>query len=189
MGNDQQYITLISFGYFEKDILEQIAGAVRQEFPHPVRLREAHLDLSETLDASRRQYDGNKLLKTVDSLIFPNTLKAIGLFNVDLFIPILTYIFGQATLNGRTGIASHFRLNNERYGMPRNDQLLLERFQKEVIHELGHTFGLIHCYVPLCVMQSSTYVEDIDQKEQGFCADCRKNLGFGSMAQPVMRDF
>ena len=24
--------------------------------------------------------------------------------------------------------------------------------------------GLIHCHVPTCVMRSSTYVEDIDQK-------------------------
>ena len=26
--------------------------------------------------------------------------KTMGLFNIDLFIPILTYIFGQAILNG-----------------------------------------------------------------------------------------
>ena len=95
------------------------------------------------------------------------------MFNVDLFIPILTYIFGQAFLNGRTGIASAYRLSNERYGIKTDDKLILERFIKEVIHELGHTFGLIHCHIPACVMRSSTYVEDIDQKSMHLCLNCR----------------
>ena len=107
----------------------------------------------------------------------PESNKTIGLFNVDLFIPILTYIFGQAFLGGRTGIASLYRLNNECYGMKKNDKLLLDRFQKEVIHELGHTLGLIHCNISSCVMRSSTYVEDIDQKEHMLCPGCRKEIG------------
>jgi len=89
----------------------------------------------------------------------------------------LTFIFGQAFLGGRTGIASLYRLSSERYGMIRENELLLNRFIKEVIHELGHTFGLIHCHYPTCVMRSSTYVEDIDQKEYHLCHNCRVELG------------
>jgi archaemetzincin len=174
---NQQGITLISFGFFEKDFLEKIAEAVKQEFPYPVRIREAHLDLSEFYDPGRRQYDGNKLLKVLDSIILPLSDKTNGLFSVDLFIPILTYIFGQAILAGHAGIASLYRLNNEHYGMKMDSTLLLDRFKKEVIHELGHTFGLIHCHIPTCVMRSSTYVEDIDQKNQGLCIKCRSQIG------------
>jgi archaemetzincin len=137
-----------------------------------VRLKAAHVDLSEMYDISRQQYDGNSLLSEVDAMHLPNSVKTIGLFNVDLFIPILTYIFGQARLGGETGIASLHRLNNVHYGMPLDEDLLAERFVKEVIHELGHTFGLMHCKVPGCVMQSSTYVEDIDQKSKNFCRQC-----------------
>ena len=94
---------------------------------------------------------GIHLLKTVDTNFSSDSFKTIGLFSVDLFIPILTFIFGQAMLNGRTGIASLYRLSNERYGMPMDETLLLDRFKKEVIHELGHTFGLLHCPDPnLC---------------------------------------
>jgi archaemetzincin len=173
---DLQNITLISFGYFGKDFLKNIAGAVNQEFLFSVELKDGHLDLSEFYDPGRRQYNGIKLLKEVDSAFSSDTYKTLGLFRVDLFIPILTYIFGQAFLNGRTGIASLYRFSNERYGMNTNDKFILERFKKEVIHELGHTFGLIHCHIPTCVMRSSTYVEDIDQKSTNLCLRCRNEI-------------
>ncbi|MDT8393173.1 MAG: archaemetzincin family Zn-dependent metalloprotease [Bacteroidales bacterium] len=173
---DQQYICILTFGYFEMSFLEKIERAIRNEFFLPVRFRAAHFDLSETYDIVRRQYNGNNLLKEVDAMAYPNAIKTIGLFNVDIFVPILTFIFGQATLDGQSGIASLFRLNNTHYGLPEDEDLLLERFQKEVIHELGHTFGLLHCHAPQCVMRSSTYVEDIDQKETHFCMECRNKL-------------
>ena len=171
-----QSITLISFGYFENDFLEKISNDVSHEYLLPVKIKEGHLDLSEFHDSVRRQYQGNALLKEVDARFSSESLKTIGLFSVDLFIPILTYIYGQAILNGRTGIVSLYRFNNERYGMKKDDKILQERFTKEVIHELGHTFGLIHCPVPACVMRSSTYVEDIDQKSQNLCFSCRTKI-------------
>ena len=142
-------ITLVSFGYFEKDILEKTAEAVENEFHALVNLRDGRIDLSEFYDPARRQYNGNTLLRWVDSMPFPDSSKTLGLFNVDLFIPILTFIFGQAFLNGRTGIASLYRFSNESYGMTGDNHFLLDRFKKEVIHELGHTFGLIHCHNPI----------------------------------------
>ncbi len=176
-------ITLVSFGYFEKDFLSEIRNAVQPEFDSTVNLREGHLDLGEFYDPARGQYNGNTLLNFVDTMPFPDSIKIMGLFNVDLFIPILTYIFGQAYLNGRSGIASVYRLNNERYGMKENKQLLMCRAIKEVIHELGHTFGLIHCSNPICVMRSSTYLEDVDQKKQHLCHNCREKLEIGSMQE------
>jgi archaemetzincin len=170
---DIQSITLISFGYFEELFLNQVSAAVNRELHYPVIIKEGHLDLSEFYDPVRRQYNGSKLLTEVDASFSVQNNKSIGLFNVDLFIPILTYIFGQAYLNGNTGIASAYRLSNERYGMISNDTYILERFKKEIIHELGHTLGLMHCHLPTCVMRSSTYVEDIDQKSTSLCANCR----------------
>jgi archaemetzincin len=174
---DLQNITLISFGYFEEDFLKNVAETVQKEFLLPVNIREGHLDLSEFYDPIRRQYNGARLLREVDSQYSVASSKTIGLFSVDLFIPILTYIFGQAFLKGQSGVASHYRLSNERYGMKTDDKLVLDRFIKEVIHELGHTFGLIHCHYPTCVMRSSTYVEDIDQKKSNLCPDCRLEMG------------
>jgi archaemetzincin len=171
---DAPNIIILSYAHFGNEFLEKISGAVQNEFKTPVIIKEMHIDLSEFYDAGRRQYNGNKLLREIDSLDFPGSSKNIGLFKVDLFIPILTYIFGQAQLGGRTAIASQYRLSNEHYGIITDDDLLLSRFKKEVVHELGHLFGLIHCHAPTCVMRSSTYVEDIDQKDVHLCMRCRE---------------
>lgn len=173
---NEQGIVLISFGYFERDFLDKIAISVTREYSLPVQIREGHLDLSEFYDPARRQYNGNLLLREIENQYSAESFKTFGLFYVDLFIPILTYIFGQAFLGGRTAIASIYRLSNERYGLKEIENDLLNRFTKEVIHELGHTFGLKHCHIPGCVMGSSTYVEDIDQKSANLCRNCRAEI-------------
>lgn len=173
---NEQSILLISHGNFEKNFLEKLTRDVARVYFLPVSVEESHIDLSEYYDPIRRQYNGNGILKEIDSMSSNQFVKKVGLFRVDLYIPILTYIFGQAVLNGTAGIASLYRLRNEHYGMKRDEDLLTSRFSKVIIHELGHTFGLIHCHVPTCVMRSSTYVEDIDQKDMTICSQCRNSL-------------
>jgi len=169
-------IILITHGPFDTETLRAIAGDVTEELAHPVQIRENYIDLSEYFDQSRRQYDGNRLLKEIEAMEIPGAVKKVGLYQVDLFIPILTFIFGQAHFKGTSGIVSLYRLKNEQYGMKPDPVLLARRFRKVIIHELGHTFGLIHCHVPNCVMRSSTYVEDIDQKSHHLCSNCRAEL-------------
>ncbi len=171
-----EYITLVSIGYPGKKMPELIAHDVEVEFQLPVSIKEGFLDLEEFYDSVRGQYNGNMLLRRVDEVFSSDNSKTLAVFNVDLFIPILTFIFGQAFLNGASGISSLHRLRNERYGLPVNNNVLLDRLRKEVIHELGHTFGLIHCFDPVCVMRSSTYVEDIDQKSHKLCQKCKNEL-------------
>jgi archaemetzincin len=179
-----QHITLLTFGFFDKNLLKEVAEAVALGFRCEVVCKEARIDLGEYFNAGRRQYNGDRLLSVVGTLHLPDSMKTIGLFSVDLYIPILTYIFGQAHLGGEAGVASMFRLGNELYGLAPELLLQNERFIKEVIHELGHTFGLLHCYDVSCVMRSSAYVEDIDQKEKYFCANCYAALGFiGAVAK------
>ena len=134
------------------------------------------MDVSEFYHPARRQYNADQVLEMMALRAPAGYLKYLGLFRGDLFIPILTYIFGQAQLNGKFGIVSPYRLRNELYGLKEDYPLMLERFGKVAVHELGHTFGLKHCRHVGCVMQSSTYVEDIDQKEVRFCHSCRNLL-------------
>lgn len=169
-------IILVACGPFEKDFLKGISLSAEREFRIPVTFEENHTDLTPYYNPGRRQYDANRLLSLIADTSPDENAKVTGLFRVDLYIPILTYIFGQAMLNGHSSVASIYRLRNEMYGLKKNEPLLLSRTTKEVIHELGHNFGLIHCHVQTCVMRSSTYVEDIDQKSHNLCQACREIL-------------
>ena len=102
--------------------------------------------------------------------------RALGVTALDLFIPALSFVFGEAQLGGTAAVVSLHRLRAESYGLRPDPALLFERLVKEALHELGHTHGLVHCQSFDCVMRSSTYVEDIDQKPQLFCDSCWTRL-------------
>ncbi len=169
-------IILVTCGHFEKIVIDKISEDLLFFFGFPLDIEECSLDLSSFYNPTRRQYDANLILKAIAKVSSPYALKTIGLMRVDIYIPILTYIFGQSILNGSTGIASLYRLRNELYGLKQDNKLLIERFRKVIVHEMGHAFGLIHCLNPNCIMRSSTYVEDLDQKDLEFCYKCKSEL-------------
>jgi archaemetzincin len=176
---EEKKIILLSCGQFDRAFLKKVALAAEAEYGHEVITEDCHLDLNPFYNPARRQYDGDRLLRHMHLCTNTEYTKIIGLFRVDLYIPILTYIFGQAILGKNVSIASVYRLRNELYGLKQDEELLLMRTIKEVIHELGHTFGLIHCHHLTCVMHSSTYAEEIDLKSGSLCPECRKILADG----------
>ena len=106
----------------------------------------------------------------------PTSGRVLCVIGVDLFAPVLTYVFGEAQLDGRAAVVSIHRLRSELYGLPADDDLLSRRLEKEALHELGHTYGLLHCRLQSCVMHASTYVEEIDLKSAAFCDACARRI-------------
>jgi archaemetzincin len=134
------------------------------------------MELKPFYSPDRNQYNSSNILSEIIDRLPENGEKIIGITNVDIFIPILTFLFGEAQLCGRGALVSTHRLQNELYGLPGNNKLLYERTLKEVLHEFGHTLGLIHCKNFSCVMTSSSFVEGIDLKHAQFCRHCRARL-------------
>jgi archaemetzincin len=103
----------------------------------------------------------------------PDAWRILGVTSLDLYIPILTFVFGEAQLRGNCAVVSSFRLRQEFYGLPANEALFRDRLLKESVHELGHTFELSHCDDYQCVMSPSHGVEWIDLKTNRLCQSCR----------------
>lgn len=121
---------------------------------------------------SRRQYRSTRILERMRGRLAADTAKAIALTDLDLYVPQLNFVFGEAEVGGRTAVVSLCRLREEYYGRDPNPKLLFERALKESIHELGHTFGLGHCPNPKCIMRFSNTLVDTDFKSPRFCKDC-----------------
>lgn len=137
-------------------------------------------DCEVAFDESRGQYNSRVLLSHLLKDTPEGVSRVLGIAGVDLFIPVLTYVFGEAQLGGRAAVVSLHRLDDEIYGLPPRPKRLFERLVKEAVHELGHTFNLVHCHTDGCVMASSTYVEEIDLKSDLFCATCRAAIRAGT---------
>lgn len=170
-------VSVIPLGSHPRDIvLADLKYAIEHTLPVQVRLVDHPLDIDPALDNSRKQFHSTSVLALMLDRADPQASRLLGITSFDLFVPVLTFVFGQAQLNNRAAVFSTFRLHNEFYGLPRSGGILAERCLKEALHELGHTFGLRHCLEQPCVMNSSTYVEDIDLKPPDFCLPCRDHL-------------
>jgi archaemetzincin len=156
--------------------LEDLDRSVYSAFGYHTKIGSLNIDLDKTFDPARHQYNSSQLLLQIISRPPTDAVKVLGVANVDLFIPVLTFVFGEAQLQGVGSVISLHRLNNLFYGLSEDKWLLKERLVKEAIHELGHNFGLIHCSNQSCVMKSSTYVEDVDQKSGEMCSRCQELL-------------
>lgn len=154
------------------DQLSRLAVALEAELLVPVRTRTPWFDPEASYDPARGQYNSTRLLAELLRDPQPPPWRVLGVAGVDLFTPVLTFVFGEAQLDGRAAVVSTHRLRSELYGLGENAPLLDQRLLKESLHELGHTVGLVHCHDPGCVMQVSTYVEDIDIKPARFCRPC-----------------
>jgi archaemetzincin len=128
------------------------------------------------LDARRGQWSAPALLETVLATLPDAIPRALGVTGADLFIPMLSFVYGQAQLKGRAGVVSVARLRQEYYGLPGNEALLVERARKEAVHEAGHLLGLVHCPSPGCVMRLSVQVGQIDLKGEAPCPSCAARL-------------
>jgi archaemetzincin len=157
-------------------VVDHIMERLPAVFATQVEVRDPDFHADDAFNDTRHQYNSTILLAQLMSGSPSPASKVIGITNVDLYIPVLTFVFGEAQLGGTVAIVSSHRLRNAFYGLPEDRELLLERLEKEVIHELGHTYNLTHCRDFNCVMYSSSSVGAIDVKGADFCAECRRRL-------------
>lgn len=163
--------------------VRRLAAGLERSLGMSIRVRAPEFDADLARDIGRAQYNSSVLLAQLLQMAVPGN-RILGVAGVDLFIPILTYVFGEAQVDGAAAVVSLHRLRPELYGLAPDPIRVQRRLLIESVHELGHTFGLLHCVQAGCVMQSSTYVEQIDLKTSEFCDDCRARMEAGRNRMP-----
>ena len=151
-------------------LMASICASVEHVFRARTRVYHSPDRPLHAFDARRQQHSSTTILKWLVRRGPPDG-RIVAMTDADLFIPVLTFVYGEAQLGGTAAVFSTARLLAES-GRPRENSLFDERVVKECIHELGHTFGLVHCDTPGCVMTRSVNVIEVDAKRTALCEDC-----------------
>ncbi len=169
-------IGLAKVGHIDSDVVDRILENLRTVFEEAetVVFPEEIAMPENAYNEERRQYRSDIVLTTLRQRVdAEKTLdRLLGIVDVDIFIPSMNFVFGQADHPGRAGLISLTRLRPEFSGGKSNMELFFERVSKEAVHELGHTLGLGHCSNPFCVMYFSNSVFETDRKQGLFCSKC-----------------
>lgn len=165
-------LQLLPIGAPDPELVDWLRDQLREGFRVPCEILQPALDPGFAFHPERKQYHSSELLAHMNSYVNGRTWRLLGIAGVDLYIPILTFVFGEAQMGGPCSVVSYYRLRQEFYGLPFDRNLLARRLLTETIHELGHTLDLTHCADYRCVMASSHAVEWIDIKDFTFCPEC-----------------
>ena len=165
-------LQLVPVGECDLATVERLGPVLAQRFGVPWDLLTMPLNVEFALHAERQQYHSTEILARMRALAGPECWRLLGVTDCDLYIPILTFVFGEAQMNGQAAVVSTHRLRQQFYGLPADEATFLSRLVKEGLHELGHTLDLRHCEDYRCAMAGSHAVEWIDLKEAALCSEC-----------------
>jgi archaemetzincin len=150
-------------------LLEQ---EIHRTFGFPTEIKSLLQDVNFAYDLTRDQYHSTVILEILANTSPSQAIKIVAITNVDLFIPILTHVYGEAQLAGKACIVSTFRLH-EGLSITNIEKEFENRIVKEVLHELGHTFNLRHCNDKTCIMHYCRSIKDVDRKSDQLCRYCK----------------
>ena len=183
---NQKTIVLVPMGHVSDDLLAWSAGRLAEVLAQGVVVDDEAIPLpTENYNARRQQYRGRAMLRALRSHYGEygsEVDRMLGVADVDCYARGLNFIFGQAMMRRPLAFVALPRLRPSFYGQPEDQALFRERAIKEMVHELGHTWGLSHCDDPKCVMHFSNSLRDTDIKGARFCLRCARLRGGGDVA-------
>ena len=152
-------------------ITTAIVDKIQKMFGYRTKVVSFLQDISFAYDPGRDQYHSTRILEELEKKAPKECIKLLAVTQKDLFIPILTHVYGEAQLGGIASIISISRLIA--YPETGFRGKGTSRIIKEAAHELGHTFDLRHCEDHHCIMHYCRKLEDVDNKSDQFCRYCK----------------
>jgi archaemetzincin len=126
-------------------------------------------------DQRRLQYDAGKAVTELERRTGAGGYsKMVAVLSCDLFVPIFSFVLGEARQGGECALVSLYRLARNENGSEPPLSSFCERTAKVALHEIGHLFNLLHCDDEQCLMHFSGGLSDLDRTPMQFCRYCRQ---------------
>lgn len=172
-------IQVIALGPVDDRLLPIVAANVFAVFDLAAQVGRACEVPQGAYDPHRDQYEVAALLKSIENrrTVAANRQavaesKTIAITAVDIFVPIFSYVYGEARQGASTAVVSIHRLADK----PASAADIYLRAVKVALHELGHLFDMPHCEDDLCLMHYADTLAAIDRQHLQFCRYCRAEL-------------
>ena len=172
----QGKICILAINKLDTVFLEKLRSDLEKIFGQRVEVLQNPLNLEFAYNPERKQYFSSAILERLSKIGSEVCGRSLGIVDIDLYVPDLNFVFGEADMVEKTAVLSTKRLRPDYYGLPEDEGLLQGRTLKESVHELGHTYGLRHCPDKKCVMHFSNSLPDTDIKSSSFCENCKEKL-------------
>jgi archaemetzincin len=82
-------------------LVEKLRSAIPQSLKVACQILPFHLDPSAACHAEREQFHSLPILERIETLVRPGDWRLLAIADVDLYIPILKFVFGEAQMGGR----------------------------------------------------------------------------------------
>jgi archaemetzincin len=173
---DRPIIGVASVGDgLEEDVLAKLQRVLASVFDAEIITVPGVPLPSPAYDRIRRQYRSTPMLRELARVRPRHAERLLGVADVDLYVPELSFVFGEADADRGIAVFSLARLHTDGSDQ-RARALFLKRAATEAVHELGHTYGLDHCANARCVMRFSNTLAETDRKGTAMCADHASQL-------------
>lgn len=169
-------LAIAALGSAPPAVLDGVESSVERAFALATQRLAPLAEPPGAYSPARGQWSSAELLKTLLARVPAGAFRLLGVTERDLFVPVLSFVYGQAQLGGIVAVVSLARLRAEFHGLAPDLSALERRAAVEAVHELGHTFGLVHCAERSCPMSLSIDLLDLDRKTAEPCASCSAML-------------
>jgi len=162
---DQAEVDIVLLGPVEETAVSIVAANLQAVMGLNIRTQPAREKPEYAFLPGRGQFDAAKILNVLAGLQDMAPL-ILGLTDFDLCTPILTFVYGESQLGGRSAVVSLQRLRDP------DPEIALLRAAKISLHEVGHLLGIGHCWQADCLMHFSSNLETLDSLQPQFCSAC-----------------
>ncbi|MBU0972895.1 MAG: zinc metallopeptidase [Proteobacteria bacterium] len=160
-------IGILPVGEIDPLYLKIIAGAFLGELHTKTLILSPLSHPDYAFDKRRLQYNAGTMINQLETHGFKGCNKVIALVDEDLFIPVFSFVLGEARMGGSCALVSLYRLEKKP-----------ARAAKVALHEFGHLMNLDHCHEKKCVMNFSKDIEQLDSISNIFCNYCLDQIRY-----------
>jgi archaemetzincin len=169
-------IRIVPINTVDAAFLDRLAPCLEERFLAGVCVERSLVVPRSSLNATRGQLFVATLTSRVQRAHSDADSVLLAITDFDLYKTSHRFVFGDADEAQSVAVVSVHRLRSDFYGEPSDFNMLFQRTLKECVHELGHTFGLKHCYNARCAMYYSNSIFETDNKMPHFCEICDHRL-------------